>query len=291
MRILIFGADGQLGWELRRLALPLGEVTALDVGELDLCDRAALAERIQAVHPGVILNAAAYTAVDRAEAEPELARQVNALAPAVMADSARRLKAVLVHFSTDFVFDGRKGAPYREDDTPNPLSVYGQTKLEGEQAVLAAGGAALVLRTSWLYSLRGAGFVSRMLALSRQQESLRAVTDQVGSPTWARLLAQVTVLALAGAAPDPYASLLEKSGIYHAAGGGCASRYEWAQAILAADPHRAEQVCRHLEPALSTEFPAPAARPAFSALDCSRFETTFNLRLPPWQETLPLAWT
>lgn len=289
MRVLIFGKRGQLGRELWRLTLPLGEVTALDVEDLDLCDPEALRQRITALKPQVILNAAAYTAVDRAEQEPDLAMQVNATAPGVMAETARQLKAALVHYSTDFVFDGRKGSPYVEQDAPNPLSVYGRSKLAGEQAVLRAEGAALIFRTSWVYSLPGDNFVTKVLAWSRQQETLRAVSDQVGSPTWAPLLAQMTVLVLASAASDPYGAFLERGGVYHLAGAGSASRFEWAQAILAADPRRGEQVCTRLEPALSADFPTPALRPAFSALDCTKFEQTFNMKLPPWEESLRLA--
>jgi dTDP-4-dehydrorhamnose reductase len=289
MRILVFGRHGQLGRELCRLAHPLGEVTALDVEDLDLCDLDALRARLRLVKPQVILNAAAYTAVDRAEQEPELALKVNAAAPGVMAESAKELRAALVHYSTDFVFDGEKGAPYTESDNPNPLGAYGRSKWEGEKAVLSAGGTALILRTAWLYSLQGDNFVTKVLKWSRQQETLRIVADQVGSPTWATLLAQVTVLMLGKAGTNPCAALGEKSGIYHAAGKGSATRFEWAQAILAADPRKEEQVCRRLEPAQSAEFPAPARRPKFSALDCTKFESTFSLEIPAWQETLRLA--
>ncbi len=289
MRILIFGRHGQLGRELWRLALPLGKVTALDVEDLDLCDREALRKRIVALHPQVILNAAAYTAVDRAEQEPDLAMKINAEAPGVMAETAKEIKATLVHYSTDFVFDGDKGAPYTESDLPNPLSAYGRSKLAGEQAILSAGGTALILRTAWLYSWQGDNFVTKVLQWSRKQETLRVVTDQVGSPTWATLLAQATLLALRSAGADPTEALRKKSGIYHVAGGGSATRFEWAQAVLAADPRKEEQLCRNLEPALSAEFPTPAARPPFSALDCTKFEQAFDLVIPPWEESLQIA--
>jgi dTDP-4-dehydrorhamnose reductase len=289
VRILIFGKNGQLGRELHRLVLPLGEVTALDLEDLNLCDLAALRQGIMELNPGVILNAAAYTAVDRAEQEPALAMQVNAHALRVMAETARKLKAALVHFSTDYVFDGRKGSPYLEHDSPNPINAYGVSKLAGEQAVMEVQGAALIFRTSWVYSLHTDGFVTRVLAWSRQQEIMRIVTDQIGSPTWSRLLAQLTALILASSASDPYATFLEKSGIYHVAGAGFASRFAWAQAILEADPHREEQVCTRLEAAHSADFTTPALRPAFSALDCSLFERTFDLVIPSWRQTLPLA--
>jgi dTDP-4-dehydrorhamnose reductase len=289
MRLLLFGRDGQLGRELHRLLLPLGQVTALDFDDLDLCDAGVLHQRITAGHPHVILNAAAYTAVDRAESESGLAMQVNAAAPGVIAQAARELNAAFIHYSTDFVFDGGRGSPYTEQDTPNPINTYGRSKLAGEAAVLAAGGTALILRTSWLYSLHGDSFVSKMLALARRQETLKIVTDQVGSPTWARLLAQLTVLLLAAATPHPAAALREKTGIYHLAGAGAASRFEFAQAILAADPRRSEQLCTQLLPALTADFPAPAARPPFSALDCAKFESAFQLTLPPWDLALRLA--
>jgi dTDP-4-dehydrorhamnose reductase len=289
VRILIFGKNGQLGRELHRLVLPLGEVTALDLEDLDLCDLDALRQKIMELKPGVILNAAAYTAVDRAEQEPALAMQVNTHAPRVMAETARELKAALVHFSTDYVFDGCKGSPYLEQDSPNPINAYGVSKLAGEQAVMGVQGAALIFRTSWVYSLHTDGFVTRVLAWSRQQEIMRIVTDQVGSPTWSRLLAQLTVLILASSASDPYAVFLEKRGVYHLAGRGSASRFAWAQAILDADPHREEQVCTRLEAARTADFPTPAARPAFSALDCEKFESAFSLVLPDWLASLNLA--
>ncbi len=244
-------------------AQPLGEVTALDIEDLDLLDGSALREKITQVAPQVILNAAAYTAVDRAEQEPEPARQINAVAPGVMAECAGNLKAVLVHYSTDYVFDGTKTSPYTEEDRPNPINTYGQTKLEGEQAVLAAGGTSLILRTSWVYSLEGESFVTKVLRWSRQQETMRIVTDQVGSPTWAVMLAQSTISLLRNAGQDPFSALHEKRGVYHLAGRGSASRYEWAQAILAADPHPEEQVCTRLEPASSAEFPSSSPATGF----------------------------
>jgi dTDP-4-dehydrorhamnose reductase len=289
MRILIFGRHGQLGRELWRLGLPLGEVTALDVEDLDLCDREALRKRIVALHPQIILNAAAYTAVDRAEQEPDLAMKINAEAPGVMAETAKEIKATLVHYSTDFVFDGDKGSPYTESDIPNPLSAYGRSKLAGEQAVLAAGGTALILRTAWLYSLHGDNFVTKVLQWSRKQETLRVVTDQVGSPTWTTLLAQATLLALRSAGAHPTEVLREKGGIYHVAGAGSATRFEWAQAVLATDPRKEEQLCKQLEPALSAEFPTPAARPRFSVLDSTKFEQAFDLVMPPWEETVRIS--
>ncbi len=289
MRILIFGRNGQLGRELCRLAPVMGEVTALDIEDLDLEDRDELREKIIQTNPQVILNAAAYTAVDRAEQEPERARRINATAPGIMAACARQGKALLVHYSTDYVFDGTGNRPYTEEDSPNPINTYGWTKLEGEQAVAEAGGSFLILRTSWVYSLHGESFVTRVLRWSREQKSMRIVNDQTSSPTWAAGLAETTLTILRSAGQEPCRGLKEKSGIYHLADRGSASRFEWAGAILGMDPHPEEQTCKQLEPALSSEFPTPALRPSFSALDCIKIESTFNIRLPDWKTNLGRA--
>ncbi len=288
-RILLIGRTGQLGWELQRSLAPLGEVVTYDYPEIDLAKPASLPELVHEVLPQVIVNAAAYTNVDKAEKEAELARQINAISPGVLAEEAQRLGAAFIHYSTDYVFNGRKGAPYTESDAPNPLNVYGQTKLEGEQAVQAAGGAYLILRTSWVYSLRQGGFVTKVLQWAREQETLRVVDDQISSPTWARMLAEATALVLAQGRGDPVGYLREKAGLYHIAGSGACSRYEWAQAILALDPKKSEQKVRQLLPAKSSEFPTPAERPLISVLECGKFEQVFGLRLPKWREALRWA--
>jgi len=195
---------------------------------------------------------------------------------------------MFVHFSTDYVFDGRKGADYVEDDPVNPLNVYGQSKLEGEQAILQVGGNFLVFRTSWVYSMRQGGFVTKVFQWARQQTSLRMVTDQVGSPTWARMLAELTAQTLACARGD-ISWLAERRGIYHLAGSGSASRFEWAQEILKNDPHPQEQTVQEILPAQSAEFPTPAERPLYSALDCQHFIATFGLIIPPWKKALKLC--
>jgi len=287
--ILLLGKCGQLGWELHRCLLPLGQVVALDAPEIDVSDRQAVQGLVQELRPAVILNATAYTAVDRAESEPELAQAVNGHAPGYLAEAAESVRAALIHVSTDYVFDGTKGAPYVETDDPHPLGVYGQSKLAGEQAIAQAGGAYLILRTSWLYSLRRDSFVTKVIEWSRRQTSLRVVSDQVGNPTWARPFAEAISQVLALGGRDLYAWIRERRGVYHLAGDGYASRLEWAQAILRSDPHPQDQLAKEILPALTANFPTPAQRPLFSALNCERFTATFGLHLPPWQIALALA--
>lgn len=291
MRILLFGFRGQLGWELCRTLATVGDVTALDFPQVDFARLEELRTITLAAKPDLIVNAVAYTAVDKAESEPQLAQRINAEAPGILAEAARQLRAGLVHVSTDYVLDGLKDSVYDETDPPHPLNVYGQSKLAGEQAVAQVGGAYLTLRTSWVFSDRQGGFVTKVLQWARSQTVLRMVTDQVSSPTWARALAEIIAqLAAVGAAsPDLYGWLEERSGLYHLAGSGAASRYEWAEAILACDPHKEEQTVTHLEAALTAEFPTPAVRPLHSVLDCSKFNRTFGLRLPDWRTALQMA--
>ena len=289
MKIVLLGKSGQLGWELERSLPILGDVIALDRAQLDLLDLNAVQKVLEEFKPNLIINASAYTDVDRAENEPELAKKVNALAPGVMADAARKLGAVLIHYSTDYVFDGRQTTLYTENDQTNPLNVYGKSKLMGEENIKQAGNAYLILRTSWVYSLRGNSFVNKVLAWARKNSTLRIVEDQISGPTWARMLAEITSLLLAQNQENLYEKIYEQCGIYHLAGSGYTSRYEWAKQILANDPRQAEQTVQAIEPGRSEDFPSPAARPLFSALDCTRFEQTFGLRLPSWNSTLKLA--
>jgi dTDP-4-dehydrorhamnose reductase len=291
MKIVLFGKNGQLGWELERSLPVLGEVVALDRAELDLCDLHEVQRTLSEVKPVLIVNASAYTDVDRAEKEPELAMKVNALAPGVMAEASRTLGAVLIHFSTDYVFDGRGNTPYAENDVTHPLNEYGRSKLMGEEHIKQAGDAYLILRTSWVYSLRGNSFVNKVLGWARKNSTLRIVDDQVSNPTWARMLAEMTSLLIAQNRDSLHDRIHEQCGIYHVAGSGYTSRYEWAKQILANDPYRSEQTVQALEPGRSEEFPTPATRPLFSALDCTRFEKTFGLHLPAWSSTLKLAMT
>jgi dTDP-4-dehydrorhamnose reductase len=291
MNILLLGKDGQVGWELERALAPLGEVAALGKAEADLAREDDLRGAIRAGKPQVIVNAAAYTRVDAAEWEPEVARLVNAAAPRLIAEEARRLGAALIHYSTDYVFDGKLRRPYREDDPPNPLSVYAKTKLQGEQAIQEAGGSYLILRTSWVYSLRRPCFLRSVLEWSRSRTSLRIAADQVGVPTWCRWVAESTAMILALARGDPAELLGERGGIYHLASAGSATRFDWAQEILRLDPRAHEQRvgAEEIAPARSDEFPVPAPRPPYSALDSSKAAREFGITCPPWQQALRLA--
>jgi dTDP-4-dehydrorhamnose reductase len=286
MRILLLGNTGQLGWELQRCLLPLGEVLGLDYPEIDLANPGqSLRQTIRAAKPEVIVNATAYTAVDAAETKRELAYAINAASSAVLAEESKSLDAALIHYSTDYVFDGAKGGPYIETDTPNPLNVYGSSKLEGEQAIQSAGGSYLIFRTAWVYSLRRDSFVTKSLQWARENETLRVVDDQISNPTSARMLAEITALVLARGRDH----VNERAGLYHLAGDGFASRLEWTRLILELDPRRQEQKVREMLPAPTSDFPTPAKRPLFSALNCDRFSAVFGLRLPSWELALRLA--
>jgi len=289
MNIFLFGKNGQLGSEFQRTLPKLGNVTCLDYEDVDLCDIHALQKVLDEKKPHLIINASAYTAVDRAETEQKMAMTVNALAPGAMAEWARKSHAIFIHYSTDYVFDGGKGSPYIESDPTSPLNVYGKSKLAGEENIKQAGEAYLILRTSWVYGMGKAGFVSKVLEWARKNETLKIVSDQISNPTWARELAKATSLIFSKNNVDLFESIKEKHGVYHLAGSGYTSRYEWARHILANDPNRAEQVVKTIEPVASKEFPTPAMRPLFSVLDCSKFKETFKISLPHWEESLRAA--
>jgi dTDP-4-dehydrorhamnose reductase len=288
-KILLLGSTGQLGWELDRALQPLGAVVSLDYPQIDMVDPGSIRTTVQECRPTLIINAAAYTAVDKAESEPELAASINAIGPGVLAEEARKLNAALVHYSTDYVFDGKKGSPYVETDVPDPLNVYGKSKLSGEAAIQSVDCAYLILRTAWVYSLRRAGFVSKVLSWAHTNETLRVVSDQVSNPTWAHLLAEITTQLLARAGSDFLPWLAERKGLYHLAGEGFASRFEWAKLILELDPDRHNQRVKQIVPALTSDFPSPAQRPLFSALDCRHFQVAFGLQLPDWKSALKQA--
>ncbi len=284
MKILLLGCQGQLGWELQRSLAPLGEVLALDAGSpglgADFTLPEALAATVRSVAPQVIVNAAAYTAVDRAESEPALAHQINAAGPALLAREAERLGAWLIHYSTDYVFDGQGCRPWTEADAPAPLNVYGRSKLEGERAVQAHG-RHLLLRSSWLHGPRGDNFARTMLRLAGEREVLSVVDDQVGAPTGADLLADLSAHALRAALARP-----SLAGLYHVCAQGETSWHGYAAYVIGQarqrHPQRVLKV-RELRPVPSSGHPTPAPRPLNSRLDCRRFEQAFGLRLPTWQ--------
>ncbi len=290
MKILLLGKNGQVGWELQRSLAPLGEVTALDRHNTDfcgdLCNLTGLRETVQRLRPRVIVNAAAHTAVDKAESEPELARLINATAPGVLAQEAHQLGAWLVHYSTDYVFDGSGSQPWVETDTPAPLSVYGQTKLEGEQLIAQHCQKHLIFRTSWVYAARGGNFAKTMLRLARERERLTVIDDQWGAPTGAELIADVTAHAIRQVLQRP-AGPLGEAGAYHLAATGQASWHLYAKHVLAqavqAQP-AIELVANEVAPVPTSAFPTPARRPHNSRLNTAKLQTTFGLRLPPWQQ-------
>jgi dTDP-4-dehydrorhamnose reductase len=284
-RILLTGADGQVGWELRRTLAPLGDVMAFSRDALDLADQNRLRERVRELKPDVIVNAAAYTAVDKGESEEALAALINADAPRVLAEEAERIGAWLVHYSTDYVFDGTKASPYVEDDAPNPINAYGRTKLAGEQAIAALGGRHLIFRTSWVYANRGKNFLLTMLRLAAERDELRVVNDQRGAPTWARLIAEGTSLVLIQVLTDQPRHGFG-SGIYHLTCDGVTTWREFAEAIFDnADLARRPRVI----PITTAEYPMPAKRPRDSTLANDRLLREFGIRLPTWRSALALC--
>jgi dTDP-4-dehydrorhamnose reductase len=282
VRILLTGVNGQVGWELQRTLAPLGEVVAADRSRLDLSDTAGIRRSVAAIAPDLIVNPAAYTAVDKAESEPDLAHAINAAAPGEVAACG----IPLVHFSTDYVFDGRKPGAYTEADAPNPLGVYGASKLAGEEAVARAGIPHLILRTSWVYGLRGRNFLLTMQKLARERDSLSVVDDQFGAPTWSRLIAEATALAVARWLDRP--DLTATTGVYHLTCGGRTSWHGFTAAILAHLAASDAKLAR-LVAIPSSGYPTPAARPANSQLDCRKLADTFGVRLPDWEQALALC--
>lgn len=276
LKILLVGSAGQLGFELARTLAAHNELIALDHAALDLADADAIVDAVRGVSPQLIVNAAAYTAVDRAESEPGVAEAINSRAPGILAEEARRSGALLIHYSTDYVFDGESELPYDEGSPPNPINVYGRSKLDGERAIAAAGGASLVLRTSWVYGLRGQNFLTTMRRLAAEREELRVVADQFGTPNWTRALASATASLIERGVSD----LAERSGLYHLSGGGGTSWFEFARAILAGETRP------RVVPISTAEYPTAARRPRRSVLASAKFARTFGFALPPWEEML-----
>jgi dTDP-4-dehydrorhamnose reductase len=286
--ILLTGADGQIGWELRRTLPTLGEVVACGRQQLNLEDADSIRQVIRRVKPKVIVNAAAHTAVDQAEQEPALAMAVNGTALGIIGEEARRLDAGVIHYSTDFVFDGSASRPYREDDTTNPLSVYGRTKLAGERALAQTGVAALILRTGWVYGCRGRNFLLTAQRLARERDVLRVIDDQIGAPTWCRLLAEATAQILSAGAGRITEHLREHGGIHHSSCAGATSWCGFARRIL--ELSSGDETARvRVVPIETCDYPTPAARPAYSVLDNTKVGATFGIRLPDWELALALA--
>jgi dTDP-4-dehydrorhamnose reductase len=288
-KILLFARNGQLGFELQRTLAPLGEVIAVDYPQVDFSKPLGMRGLVREIKPDIIVNPAAYTAVDKAESERELAMAINRDAPAVLTEEAARLRIPFIHYSTDYVYDGTKGSPYVGTDATHPLNVYGQSKLEGDLAVMATGAPAIILRTSWVYSMRQGGFVTKVLQWAREQEVMRVVDDQISSPTSARMLAETSALLLAKSLGHPIEWLYEKAGVYHCTGGGSCSRFEWAEKIIELDPNKEEQKVQKLERAKSTEFQVPADRPMVSVLNNGKLEQSLGLCHPDWQKGLQLT--
>ncbi len=285
IKILLLGKNGQVGWELQRSLAPLGEVIALDARSLDYCgdftNLDGLAQAIRAIVPDVIVNAAAHTAVDKAESEHELARTINALAPAVLANEAKRIGAWLVHYSTDYVFDGSGETPRLESDTTSPLSVYGQTKLDGENAIVASGCKHLIFRTSWVYAARGGNFAKTMLKLAQERDALKVINDQIGAPTGADLLADVTAHAIRKALVSP-----EVSGLYHLVASGETSWHGYASFVIEYARQAGVEIkvaADAIQVVPTSSFPIPAKRPLNSRLSTEKLQNSFDLVLPSWQ--------
>jgi len=290
-RIVVTGATGQVGWELVRSLLPLGEVLTPNRADFDLCHADRLREYLRALTPDVIVNAAAYTAVDQAESETDLAMAINASAPAVIAEQARRSGALMVHYSTDYVFDGAKAGAYDEDDDPDPQNAYGRSKLAGEQAVRDSGADHLVFRSSWIYAARGRNFLRTVLRLASERAQLRIVADQIGAPTWSRLIAEATALALKQALTERRERRFE-SGLYHLTALGETSWHGFASYIVelaAAMPGLAPLRVSQVEPIASAEYPLPARRPANSRLSSEAFMRRFGVELPAWSRCVKLV--
>jgi len=287
--ILLTGANGQVGWELARTLAPLGEVVAVTRERSDLLQHYALAALVDEVKPQVIVNAAAYTAVDQAEKEVDIAMKVNATAPAALADAARRHSALLVHYSTDYVFDGSKAAPYVETDQPNPQGSYARSKMAGEAAIRGSAADHLIFRTSWVYGARGKNFLRTILRLAGERETLRVVADQIGAPTWSRLIAETTALAVLQAMAARRAGSFD-SAILNLTASGATSWHGFADAIVAAARERGMPLkCREVLPITTAEYPLPAARPANSRLSCRLLEERFGVQMPAWEQGMRLV--
>ncbi len=299
LRLLITGCNGQVGWHLQRTLAPMGEVTAIDIEQVDLTDARAVSRTVREIAPDIVVNAAAYTAVDKAESEPELARAINVGAPAQIAEECSRSGALLVHYSTDYVYDGSKQAPYEERDATGPLSLYGQTKLAGDQAIQASGCAHIILRTTWVYDIRGKNFLRTVIRLAQEKDELRIVGDQYGAPTWARGLAEATTIILGRCLEHKSESGKWRTGIFHLSSGGRTSWAGFAQAILedyvtfrpadGSGEFGAPLKTQKVSAITTEEYPTPARRPRNSVLSSAQVQAAFGIVMPDWRDQLRLA--
>jgi len=294
VRILLTGKNGQVGWELQRTLSTLGEVIALGQADMDLANPDTIRKICRDVKPNLIVNPAAYTAVDKAETEPTLALAINGTAPGILAQEAQRLGAALIHYSTDYVFDGSKNTPYTEQDMPNPQNIYGSSKLAGERAIQAVDVPYLILRTAWVYGARGKNFLLTMQRLGREKPLLKVVDDQIGAPTWSRLLAEATAQIVAQSLSRDQETVTsyirQHSGVYHMSCAGQTSWHGFASAILAgANASTHANVSAQLQPIPSSEYPTPAARPAYSVLSNEQLARTFGITLPDWRVALEMV--
>ena len=289
MKILLFGKGGQVGWELQRSLAPLGDLIALDFDSNNYCgdftNLPGLVDAVRDIKPNLIINAGAHTAVDKAESEPDLVRALNALAPGTLAKEAASIGAWLVHYSTDYVFDGSGSKPWLETDTPAPLNVYGRTKLEGEQLIHASGCKHLIFRTSWVYGARGGNFAKTMLKLAQERKMLKVINDQIGAPTGAELLADITAHAIRQVSQQQLGAV--PSGIYHLVAQGEVSWFDYASHVVAFaknSPMAAKILATSLQPVPTTAFPTAAQRPLNSRLNTAKLQATFGVRLPSWKQ-------
>jgi len=290
MRILLLGKNGQVGWELQRTFAPLGQVIALGRKELDFLDRLAIRRTVKSINPDLIINAAAYTAVDKAEEEAELALAVNGTAPGILAEEAALCRAALIHYSTDYVFDGTKATPYTEDDEPNPINIYGQTKLEGERLIQETEVPHLIFRIGWVYGLRGRNFLLTILQLARERETLSVVNDQFGSPTWSRMIAEAAALVLSRGLKDIRAYIESSQGLYNLSAAGHTSWHGFTGNILHLAAGNAI-TCRQIKAIPTSEYKTTARRPLFSVLDNNKFNQQFGFKLPDWKSSLVLLFS
>jgi dTDP-4-dehydrorhamnose reductase len=294
LKILLVGAEGQVAFELRRTLACLGDLAVRGRGiapALDLADFDSIRAAVRDFRPSLIVNAAAYTAVDKAEQEPDAAFRINGEGVGVLAEEARAAGAALIHYSTDYVFPGNAAAPYREDDPVGPLGAYGRSKLAGEEAIRAAGGSHLILRTAWVYGSRGGNFLLTMLRLMRERDLLRVVDDQHGAPTWSRLIAEATALLIARSATGSRVELDDRSGTYHLTSGGETTWYGFAEKIreLALARELLPETSARLEAIPTSGYPTPAKRPAYSVLSNDRLADAFGVALPDWEQALQLC--